>query len=286
MGYFYLGPLTGPLVAPVLGGVLTQAWGWRATQWFLAMFGFVVLLFITFCLPETLPRRSPAPVFEKQHPQSEEDPGPVTLQRTITRLSTHTKAHLSLLRLLLLDPLRSLLFLRFPPVFLTVMYASTAFGSLYVLNVSLQTVYSAAPYSFSSNVVGLMYIPGALGNLLSSVIGGKWNDLAMRRAAKGRPLKDDGAPDYRPEDRMSWNAVAAGCLFPATLLWYGWSAENQVHWTVPAVGTFFFGLGAAMVFSMTATMLTEFVPGKASSAMAVNNCKLMVLRVNCLGETC
>ena len=33
MGIFYLGPLMGPLFAPILGGVLTEKLGWRSTLW-------------------------------------------------------------------------------------------------------------------------------------------------------------------------------------------------------------------------------------------------------------
>lgn len=39
MGIFYLGPLCGPLLSPVVGGVLGQHWNWRATQWALAIYG-------------------------------------------------------------------------------------------------------------------------------------------------------------------------------------------------------------------------------------------------------
>lgn len=39
VGLFYLGPLCGPLFAPVIGGVLAQRWNWRATMWFIAIYG-------------------------------------------------------------------------------------------------------------------------------------------------------------------------------------------------------------------------------------------------------
>lgn len=39
MGIFYLGPLCGPLFAPILGGIVGERWNWRATQWVLAIIG-------------------------------------------------------------------------------------------------------------------------------------------------------------------------------------------------------------------------------------------------------
>ena len=39
MGLFYLGPLCGPLFAPILGGIVGEAFNWRATQWCLVIYG-------------------------------------------------------------------------------------------------------------------------------------------------------------------------------------------------------------------------------------------------------
>jgi len=33
MGFFYIGPLCGPLLSPVIGGALTEGLGWRSTQY-------------------------------------------------------------------------------------------------------------------------------------------------------------------------------------------------------------------------------------------------------------
>lgn len=37
------------------------------------------------------------------------------------------------------------------------------------------------------------------------------------------------------------------------------------------IATFFFGLGSSTVFSMTSTMLTELLPGRTSTGVALNN---------------
>ena len=43
MGIYYAAPLLGPSMGPLLGGILTQLFNWRATFWFLAIFGGVSL---------------------------------------------------------------------------------------------------------------------------------------------------------------------------------------------------------------------------------------------------
>ena len=48
MGIYYAAPLLGPSLGPLMGGVLTQLFNWRATFYFLAIFGGVSLATFTF----------------------------------------------------------------------------------------------------------------------------------------------------------------------------------------------------------------------------------------------
>ena len=196
------------------------------------------------------------------------------LTRTSTRQSVQQKTsrYLRFLHRSLIDPLKIILYLRFPAVLITVYYASITFGSLYLLNVSLETTFSAPPYNFSTIMVGLTYIPASIGYVLASLFGGHWTDLIMAREARKAGRYDEkGHLVYRPEDRMRENAWTAAILYPAALIWYGWTAQHAVFWLCPLIANFFFGVGSMLIFSMATTMLTEFMPRKASSGVAVNN---------------
>lgn len=48
-----------PAIAPVLGGYLTQTFGWRSNFEFMALYAFIVLLIISIGLPETRRERQP-----------------------------------------------------------------------------------------------------------------------------------------------------------------------------------------------------------------------------------
>jgi multidrug resistance protein len=163
MGIFYLGPLCGPLFAPIIGGALGAGLGWRSTQWFLVIYGSATLIFIIVALPETLAAK------EKLISTEIQADGKPHLARTSTRASTiaHTKTVLSHLRQIFIDPLAILAWLRFPPVALTVYYASITFGSLYILNISIQSTFAAPPYSFSTLIVGLVSLFST--NLVSAI---------------------------------------------------------------------------------------------------------------------
>ena len=199
------------------------------------------------------------------HPNLARTTSPQSVQRKTAR-------HIKAAKRIFLDPLKILLYLRFPAVLITVYYASITFGSLYLLNVSLQTTFSKPPYNFSTTLVGLTYIPNSIGYVLASLFGGKWTDKIMAREAKRAGRKyEDGRIMYIPEDRMRENAWIAAFLYPAALIWYGWTAEKGVFWLVPLIANFFFGIGSMLIFAMATTMLTEFMPKKASNGVAANN---------------
>jgi multidrug resistance protein len=239
MGIFYLGPLCGPLFAPIIGGILAQRWDWRATLWFLVIYGLVTFVFIVFALPETL--KSRRGVNEEGEKQATEGEGLQQLGRVSTRekVQKRTKNWLNVLKIVLLDPLKIILFLRFPAVLLTVFYASITFGSLYALNISLQESFERSPYNFSTIILGLLYIPNSLGYIVASLFGGRWMDYIMAREAKKAGRYDEkGKLVYQPEDRMRENAWLGAFVYPAALVWYGWSVEKGVHWIVPVSALF------------------------------------------------
>ncbi|KAI0451073.1 major facilitator superfamily domain-containing protein [Xylaria acuta] len=269
MGIFYLGPLTGPLLAPIIGGALTDAFGWRSTMYFLAVYGAVIFVLVLFGVPETLPRRRQ----EQQVPVSV--PHDDTLSRVSTRRSVvqaRTRLAGAWLKRVFLDPLSILKFLRFPAVALIVSYAAITFGSLYVLNICIQSAFSAPPYGFQPLIVGVLYLPGSLGYFLASLLGGPWLDRIMEREARKAGRYDErGRLIFYPEDRVRENAWLSSALYPGALVWFGWSVQTHQHWAVPSVANFFFGVGSMLVFSMATTMLTEFMPKRASSGVALNN---------------
>lgn len=272
MSYFFLGPLCGPLLAPIIGGALADRWGWRSTLWFMLILGGVALMFIFLFLPETLNAQNNT----KTPKQSTPSPSRKTL---LTMESCRAFAKM------MVDPFKILYLLRFPAMLLTVYYASITFGVLIVLNISIQQTFGRSPYGYSELIIGLLYIPDSIGYILVGIFGGKWMDKIMiREAKKANRYNDKGQLIYQPEDRMRENAWIGAVLYPSALLWYGWTVDRGVFWLAPVcvpliislhtspprylsltyraqmVATFFFGIGSMLIFAMTSTMLTEFMP--------------------------
>ena len=239
MGYFYLGPLCGPLLAPIIGGLLQSRWKWRSTMWFMAIVALVGLNLLFWCLPETLKETKSimAEIREEtatQNPvQNGERPH---LTRTSTRQSVKVESMIygKLIRRLFWEPFLIIKYLRYPAVSLTIYYASITFGSLYVLQVGIQVTFSRPPYNFTPLQIGLSYISSSIGYISASLIGGRWVDKIMaREARKANRHDENGELIYRPEDRMRENAWVAAILYPCALIWYGWTAEKGVFYVAP-----------------------------------------------------
>ena len=183
-----------------------------------------------------------------------------------------TKKAAAIFKRCIIDPLSVLGYLRFPAVLITVYLASITFGSLYMLNISVQQTFSESPYNYKVIIIGLLYIPNSMGYILTSIFGGKWTDVIMHREARAAGRYDEsGKLILQPEDRMRENAWLAAAIFPGALIWYGWTAEKGVIWIVPMIANFFFGVGSMIIFGTSTTMLTEFMSKKSSSGVAVNN---------------
>ncbi|KAJ8081639.1 hypothetical protein PM082_007485 [Marasmius tenuissimus] len=104
---------------------------------------------------------------------------------------------------------------------------------------TFSSLYSTV-YGFKTGPGGLVYLGLGLGFFFST--------LACARCVDGMhrylTLKNGGRGT--PEMRMP--ALFFGSLItPIGLFWYGWSAEAQLHWIMPIIGTgiFAFGMNAA-----------------------------------------
>lgn len=250
MGIFFLGPLCGPGIAPVIGGALTQAFGWRSTQWFLCAFGGFQLLLILFFLPETVKPRPAGPEKDEHKPRM--------------TFGEFLKA--------CVRPLQVLALLRYPPIFIAIYSGALTFAVTFVMYVSLQAGFEQPPYNFSGTILGLIYLAPTIGYAVSSVMGGRWIDYIMAREAKKAGRYDaDGKLKFLPEDRMKENMWISACFYPAMFIWYGWSVEKGLHWAVPMVAGLVYGVFGMLLFGAVTTVLTEFTPKRSSSGIALNN---------------
>lgn len=214
MGLYTLGSLFAPFLGPTIGGVLAGFLGWRSTQWFLAIYGAIIVILMFLMLPETL--KSTSTMTETLVPAMSTNEGPDTSSK-LSRLALSKKRRcIAAGERIFITPTKILGCVRSPAVLTVILYSSTVFGALSFLNISLQLTFSATPYRFPPALVGLVYIPGSVGYVNRSVLGGRWADKIMiREAKKAKRYDKTGQLHYQPSDRLRGNAFVACAAYPS-----------------------------------------------------------------------
>lgn len=171
------------------------------------------------------------------------------MDRGLTSRQLFLRAIIRPIKLLLLSPI----------VLLLSLLCAFVFGLLFLLFTTFPAVFEEQ-YHFSTGISGLSYLGLGIGMALSL---GAFANLSDKLQ---RALGDAPKPEGRLKP-MVWVLPAV----PVGIFWYGWAAEEQTHWIVPIIGTFFFGFGVLWVLMPTQLYLVEaFGPEAAASALAAN----------------
>ncbi|QLQ80403.1 hypothetical protein HG537_0D04040 [Torulaspora globosa] len=161
-------------------------------------------------------------------------------------------------------PMKSVYFLKYPPVLLAIIFSAISFAILYFVNMTIEYDYSRPPYNFKPLFVGLLYIPNSVTYIIASIYGGRWVDTLLKNYKAKYGI-------LAPEARISWNLVTAVALFPASLLIFGWCLDKKCHWVTPLVGTALFGFASMMTIGATVSYLVDSLPGRGATGVALNN---------------
>jgi len=167
-------------------------------------------------------------------------------------------------------PLKSIIFLRYPPVALAISFSAISFGVLYLVNMTIEYEYARPPYNWKSLYVGFAYIPNSVTYIIASIYGGKWTDLLLKKDKEKNGY-------YTPESRISWNIFSAVLTFPIALLIIGWCFHYHTQWVTPLVGTALFGYSSMMTIGPVTTYLVDSLPGRGATGVALNNFVRMIL---------
>ncbi|KAG7781592.1 hypothetical protein KL930_000603 [Ogataea haglerorum] len=167
-------------------------------------------------------------------------------------------------------PLKSLHFLRYPPVFLAICYSAPCFAVLYFVNMTLSYCYSRPPYNFNSLLVGLVYIPNSVTYIIASIWGGRFTDYLLEKKRQKYGI-------IAPEARFGINVYLAAGIFPCSLLITGWCLDKKEHWVTPLVGTALFGFAQMIVIGTTVTYIADSLPGRGATGIALSNFVRMLL---------
>lgn len=149
-----------------------------------------------------------------------------------------------------------------PVVAILALLISLYYSYLYFLFTTFTPVFETQ-YNFSTGEAGLAFLGLGVGLVLGVISVGAFAE----KHTKPRALKLGRA--ISPEDRLP-PVVIGSILFPAGLIWYGWTAHFRVHWIVPMIGTSFVGYGGTLAFLPVQMYLVDAFQLYAASAIATN----------------
>ncbi|KAK3496428.1 major facilitator superfamily domain-containing protein [Neurospora crassa] len=256
MALMTMGVLLGPIIAPIIGGVISDSdLGWRWVFWILTIVAGVVALCMLFFGKESY--------------------APVLLQRRVDRLRKETGNDMLRSKLDIgLSPkdyfkrgiVRPLKMLVFSPIcIIFAIYIAIVYGYMYLMFTTISRVFTnPETYDFGTRIVGLVFLGMGVGSLLGLVFFSVASNRIMK--AKAGP---DGNGTCTPEDRLTVLPIGA-ILLPAGFFIYGWTAQYHVHWIVPILSHVLIGFGNIVIFMAISMALIDTFTIYAASALAAN----------------
>ncbi|KAI9451117.1 MFS general substrate transporter [Lactarius psammicola] len=294
LGIFYAAPLLGPSFGPILGGLLTQAFSWRASFWLLAAnlgVNFVLFVFFfrdTFRKERSLTyqrvlasRRSAAskrssvvsdPAHELDTKSKKEatvtageaSPASSASAATVAVASPQAGENIAL-SFKDVNP--------FPPLLLVLKRRNnlaTLFPSGFFFAFSYNITYTCSRtlgdhYNYDALKIGLVLLSYGAGSMLGSILGGRRSDQALRR------LTSANGGHHLPEMRLE-STKPAMVFLPLSVIAYAWLAQERVHVASLCIALFFVGFFSIWIYSSTLAYIVDANPGRSSAAVATNSC--------------
>ncbi|KAK0668211.1 major facilitator superfamily domain-containing protein [Cercophora samala] len=287
MGSFGGIRMLGQSIGPVIGGIITEFFGFHAIFWFLVILGFMSLLVIVIFLPETLRHIAGngtialhgihRPVVTRhvskhwKQPHAEyNDQGDISTSTPKFTLGS------------ILAPLQ---FLFEKDVFATLLFGAFVY-TIWSMVTSSTTALFQPRYQLSNLQVGLIFLPNGAACVSGSYFTGKILDSDYRlvetqyRASHGisvdTPLETkqlSELPLSRARLRSSWYFVV---LFVLAVAGYGFSLSTPLlastpGMALPLVLQFVIAFSATAIFTQNSALMVDLYPGASASATAVNN---------------
>lgn len=228
---------------------MTDALGWRWVFWILAITcGTISALFLVF---------------------SRETYAPIILQRKVDKMRKQTGNDLLRSKL---DPgltprdyfgrgiVRPLKMIAFSPICIFAgLYVALTYGYLYLMFSTLTPLFMQI-YGFSVIQAGLSFLGLGVGSMAGVIFFSVNSDRYIKKRAKeedAKALAEGREPEgMKPEYRLPPLRYGA-FLLPAGLFIYGWTAEKEVHWIAPIIGTAIIGVGNLLIFMVREPTVTN-----------------------------
>lgn len=289
-------------LAPLVGGWLNDAYGWRWTMHFGTILCGVIFVILFFFMEETIYFRNDATMEESVVTQNVQDEngtksheGSISPKVEASSIAASpvpsvlgTVAHppgvnagwrkYGLFKALPNRPSNvNMLRMAYRPIIMIFHFPTVAWsGFLYGINLAWYTVLNGtaspvltnSPYNWSAALVGCVYAGPIIGAALASLWAGNAADwIALQLARRNKGIRE-------PEHRL-WVLAVSGIISAAGLITWGVGAYHNVHWIglVFGLGMLIFGCvtGGSIAVSYNVDCFKEIAGETTVSIMLIRN---------------
>ena len=309
-----LGPMmvagnVGTCIGPVVGGWIALASGsYQWVFWALCIFGACLLVLLAIILPETARNvvgngsiedaRWNQPLWrllrkrrkqfqkdpesfkeEKKAAEHEDQADPVKIQSSC-EVQASTVSHKRSFQIKSPLAVAKVLFHR--DTSLIIWISSSYYALWYCVQATIPTTFKSSPYHFTDLQVGLAFLPGAAGVILSVYLSSKFLDWNYKVTAKKvgfevDKVRGDNLDTFPIEDaRSRWSDILILLEMCATV-GYGWSIKSGAHPSVPLILQFLMGLFGTWMVQVYAALLVDTFPESPSTAATCGNVSRSVI---------
>ncbi|KAF3769360.1 MFS general substrate transporter [Cryphonectria parasitica EP155] len=250
LAFFTVASFCGPVLAPIIGGILTQYVSWRWNFWVVLIVSGAIYCLAVIALPETYP---PKLLQQKLEREERFKSGFVGQHRQ----SLKTRFAVSLTRpwiMLFTEPILISLSL----------YMAFIYGVLF-LDFTAYPVVFQNTRGWSLSISGLSFLGIGLGMALAATLSPLVNRVHAHYVRKLGALGGS-----QPEARLP-HLIIVAWLLPLGLFWFGWTALPPTPWEWSVVAGVPFGFGLVMLFLGITAYLTDCYAEYSTSALAANS---------------
>ncbi|GAA5827948.1 hypothetical protein JCM11251_005660 [Rhodosporidiobolus azoricus] len=268
MAVYGIGPMLGPVLGSIIGHylVLPQLHSWRWPFRLITILTGLNTLVIVFVMQETY-----GPVCERAwlaaKAADEEGAGVMAKEGKKEKAKEKVgKAQAKeVFKKAFTRPPRMLMN---PVCTLFSLYYAYVYAIIYVFLVSLPLLFERHDtptgifsYNWPAGTAGLPYIGLGIGFLSSAFTAATFQDRIYKALSKR--YGSNGEPEYR----LVITQIGM-LIFPAGLLIWGWTAQNETHWMGPIVGMCIFAYGLMLCFNSVQNFIVDAFFPYSAAAMA------------------
>lgn len=253
LAFWELATWGGSAVGPTFAGFTYERFGYRGPMWELVFLAIFAVILMTFSLPETLPA-----AILHQRARRLRRTNRNTKFVTYNELEESKTSFFAVIRGLFVKAIT--LNFQEPIVFVLNLYVALTFAIFFGMLESYPYVFKNDPYNFNSGQVGLTFLGIFAGGVVSMIL-----YMLFLKYHQDHRFDEDG--NITPEERL-WPAMPGGFFVPLGLFWYGWTAH--LHWIMPVLGGFWYGIGMFTIFMAMLSYLPDAYPSVAATVIAGN----------------